>query len=876
MSRKFFLFVTLLLLATGLCLAIGPDGSQPNAMRDEMHQLRNMFPGMEKVVTDKVTGQPLWLHGDLGRIDPAATVSKSAVQFFDRVAPVFRLQAVDSLRVTRMETDDMGMKHIRLSQTHRGLPVDGGEIMLHVDKNGVVRTINGHLGGEIEIAPKPAIRDDEAVDYMLQRLDVDKATILEEPVLVYFAQPNEPTFLAWRGILEYTDRDGFHQERIYVNAEDGTLLDRQGLLYDALYRKIYNANQSTTVPGSLMFQEGGSSSDSIAMAAYNNTGLVYNFYMSVFNRDSYNNNGAQINSSVHCVFSTGYSTTPNNAAWSDYYGQFLFGDGDGSTFSPLTNAVDVIAHEFTHAVTSSTANLNYSNESGALNEAMSDILGAACEAWEDGSANSNTWKIGEDVYTPRTAGDALRYMNDPTADGQSYDYYPERYTGSSDNGGVHLNSGIANLAFYLVCQGGTHPRNKTSVSVPAIGITKARNIFYRALASYMTSTTNFEGARNATAQAAQDLYGSTEAAAIQKAWDAVGVPGSSTPSTVTELNNGQTLSNLSGSTGSWQYFKIAVPASQTSLEIKIFNGSGDCDLYVKRGSQPSSSSYDYRPYLNGNTETVTVSNPASGDWYIGLNAYSTYSGLSLQATYAGSSGGGGGGEPGVTVLTNGVPVTNVSGAKSAEAFYKIAVPAGQSSLEIKTSGGSGDCDLYVKLGSQPTTSSYDYRPYLNGNNETVTVTNPSSGDWYVMLRGYSAYSGLTLQATYAGSGGGGGGTGSMSESESNNTTSSADVISSSPTEVTGTIGSSSDVDYYRVTLPAGATLTIDMAVPSGKDYDMRFYNSSGSTLASGLNGTGQAEHVTYTNSSSSAMYVYVKVYPYSGYGSTPYTLQVDW
>ena len=111
-----------------------------------------------------------------------------------------------------------------------------------------------------------------------------------------------------------------------------------------------------------------------------------------------------------------------------------------------------------------------------LNEAWSDILGVSAEAYKNG-ASSPSWKLGDEAYTPGVAGDALRYMDDPTEDGQSYDYYPERYTGTQDNGGVHLNSGIANLAYVLLVDGGSHPRNKTSEQVPSIGLAKAEKIF---------------------------------------------------------------------------------------------------------------------------------------------------------------------------------------------------------------------------------------------------------------------------------------------------------------------------------------------------------------------------------------------------------------
>ncbi len=109
---------------------------------------------------------------------------------------------------------------------------------------------------------------------------------------------------------------------------------------------------------------------------------------------------------------------------------------------------------------------------------------------------------------------------------------------------------------------------------------------------------------------------------------------------VTTLSNGQAISGLSGATGSWQYFKITVPSGQTSLQIAMSGGTGDADLYVKLGSQPNATTYDYRPYLTGNNESVSVTNPAAGDWYIGINGYSVYSGVSLKATYSGSSGGG--------------------------------------------------------------------------------------------------------------------------------------------------------------------------------------------------------------------------------------------
>jgi len=211
-----------------------------------------------------------------------------------------------------------------------------------------------------------------------------------------------------------------------------------------------------------------------------------------------------------------YGVNYNNAFWD---GQKInLGDGDGSTFRSLTT-LDIIGHEWHHGVTQYTAGLNYSYESGALNEAFSDIFGSMTERYWFGES-SNTWKIGEGSYTPYTSGDALRYMNAPWLGGQPWNY-PGRYTGSGDNGGVHTNSGIANFAFYLLAKGGCGYN-----CVSGIGADAATQIFYRALRYYMIPTDGFYWARYCTLWAAGDLYGYGSNAYYQvwNAWNAVGAP----------------------------------------------------------------------------------------------------------------------------------------------------------------------------------------------------------------------------------------------------------------------------------------------------------------------------------------------------------------
>jgi len=220
--------------------------------------------------------------------------------------------------------------------------------------------------------------------------------------------------------------------------------------------------------------------------------------------------------------------------------------------------------------------------------------------------------------------------------------------------------------------------------------------------------------------------------------------GGAAPETVVTLQNGVAVTGVNGAASAEKFFKIDVPSGQAKLEVAMSGGTGDADLYVRKGSKPTTSEWDYRPYLIGNNESVTINNPTAATYYIMVRGYSAFDGVTLKATYTPVA-------EQVTTLTNGVPVTGLSGASGSEKFYKINVPAGQDYLTIEISGGSGDVDLYVKKNAKPTITSWDYRPYLIGNNETVQVNNPAAGTWYILLRGYQAYSGLTLKATYGAS-----------------------------------------------------------------------------------------------------------------------------
>jgi Zinc metalloprotease (elastase) len=250
-------------------------------------------------------------------------------------------------------------------------------------------------------------------------------------------------------------------------------------------------------------------------------------------------------------------------------------------------------------------------------------------------------------------------MCDPAADGASADVWSSG-VGNLD---VHYGSGVGNLAFCLLADGGVHPRGKTTVVVPQIGLETAIRILYEAQANYMTSTTTYAGARTAMEQAAAALgYDQATQDAVGCAWAAVLVGsapascgGASPPPTDGTLQNGVKVAGLSGATGEQAFWSLAVPAGQSSLSFSIAGGTGDADLYVLSGTKPTLTSYSCRPYVNGNTETCTFFSPVAGTWWAMLNGYAAYSGVALTATY---SSGPTGGDP---LLTNGVPVPGLLG-----------------------------------------------------------------------------------------------------------------------------------------------------------------------------------------------------------------------
>jgi len=285
-------------------------------------------------------------------------------------------------------------------------------------------------------------------------------------------------------------------------------------------RTIFDARHKTRLSSAVIArtEEGPASSDVTVNQAFDGLGATRDFYRQVLGRDSLDGRGMRLDGYVH------RGVDFNNAFWDGR--EMVFGDGDGVLFTPFTASLDVIAHELTHGVTQFTANLEYHNQSGALNESVSDVFGCVVKQWTLGqTADQADWLVGADVFTPGTPGDALRSLKAP---GTAYDDpqlgkdpqpdHMSRYvqlpdTEDEDNGGVHINSGIPNKAFYLAATG----IGGNAWEAPV-------HIWYEALLA-STDTADFQRFADTTALQAGRLYGtgSHEQQAVTAAWDGVGV-----------------------------------------------------------------------------------------------------------------------------------------------------------------------------------------------------------------------------------------------------------------------------------------------------------------------------------------------------------------
>lgn len=513
-------------------------------------------------------------------------IAKSmSYEYLAKYVSAYGIDSAKDLKVTNVSVDELSMAHTKMQQSFNGVPVFGGETIVHLNSDGSLFNITDSLVSKINVDTTPNLSLTEASSAATNLYGCSDCLTAEPKVDMFVLRHKNKDHLVYRVQLERLDGSAETKMPIYfIDAHTGKKVweynnlqtsglavgygisnyygynypgypgtvvlrtyqyDLQYIVDSTLYKETtYYLEDIEYKLGTFDSRGGGtayrSSNSTNYWNANNQKSLVdvhygvnsaYRYYIFAHGRTGIDGNSGP----GHAISIDGvtrlttaiarYGPNYNNAMWTGQY--MLYGDGDGTTHKPLTS-LDICGHEMTHGVIQYTAGLIYAGESGAINESMADVFGAMVERGFIGES-AKTWKIGEDWFTPNIANDASRYIDNPhlasskgfTADDDP-DHYSERYTGGADNGGVHINSGIANKAFYLVAKGGSH---HLGGSMTGIGAAEAANIWYKALTTYMTSSTNFSGTRQATLLAAGSMHGfsSTQYNAVATAWTLCGV-----------------------------------------------------------------------------------------------------------------------------------------------------------------------------------------------------------------------------------------------------------------------------------------------------------------------------------------------------------------
>ncbi|TLM60121.1 MAG: hypothetical protein FDZ69_14035, partial [Deltaproteobacteria bacterium] len=538
------------------------------------------------------------------------------------------------LPLRREEHDSLGKSHYRFQQSYRGVPVYGRESLVHLDADGNIYLFQGHhLPTPDLVDVTPAVTGDRAE--AICAADIGRAvTAATVELVIYYHEPAAAFHLAWH--IDAVADDG-NSWRCFVDAGSGAVIARYSTVmdgiapvsgldldgvrrsftawYDGSYYYCYDVTRpvddsaawtgTSTARGDIQIYDGANGAavpkspvptsgwDPAAVSVISNLYTTLDYYQQTHQRSGIDGYGGHVTAFIHQPGAAG------NAYWN---GSYLAFGNDQSPLVKLPGALDIVAHEVAHGVTQYSADLEYQNQSGALNESMSDVFAAMVDR--------DDWLIGEDAYTG-PAGH-LRDLRDPhNADAPQpatmaeYVYLPI----SQDHGGVHINSGIPNRAAYLVADGLGVEGLGTS-----IGRVKTERIWYRALTQYLSKYSDFLHARWATEQAASDLYGpaSPERTAVQAAWSAVGVndvssttvaPTSADPVVgedrlVYVWNGGIFEQNALGTvSGPYNYY----PA--TNARPAVYYGTqGLLILYVTEGT------YDLRAIRTGTWEDVLIDN----------------------------------------------------------------------------------------------------------------------------------------------------------------------------------------------------------------------------------------------------------------------------
>lgn len=502
----------------------------------------------------------------------------------------------DKMLATRVETDGLGFTHQKFAQYYKGILVEHAAYTVHA-KGGAVESISGDFEKIADFNTTPGLRQAAALDqalayvgatkYMWQDAAAEAGLKAEsgnpaatyrpqgELVIVRDGATDQPV-LAWK--FNVYAQQPVSRAYLYVDARTGKVVLQDNIIKHATggtatfataysgsrtladetatggyhlreYTRgngieTYNCKKSNSYTSATDFidadnnwtaaEYNNATYDNVAGDAHFGAQSTYDYWKAVHARNSYDNAGAKIKSYVHFDDTPGDGKGFENAYWDGT--EMTYGDGY-TTFKPLA-ALDVCGHEIGHAVCENTANLTYANESGAMNEGLSDIWGASIEKYtcDKLGLTKSTWDIGEDIMKQ---GGALRSMSNPNLYGQPALYKGKYWaattsspSNANDQGGVHTNSGVLNYWYYLIAVGksGTNEAG-TAYGVTGIGLDAAAKITFRMESVYMTAASTYAQARTYSIQAATDLYGATSAqtTAVTNAWTAVGVGTGTTP-----------------------------------------------------------------------------------------------------------------------------------------------------------------------------------------------------------------------------------------------------------------------------------------------------------------------------------------------------------
>lgn len=583
------------------------------------------------------------------------------------------LGAQEKLVVRDVVQDRDGTTHTRYERTFAGLPVLGGDLLVTEDEAGRTESVAKASRAELKdvdttAGVAPAAAERQALT--AARAEGSKASEAERaprkvvwlaegrPVLAYETvvgglqhdgTPNElhvvtdattgEKLYEWQAVHNGTGNTQYSGQVALGTAQSGssyTLTDtaRGG-------HKTYNLNRGTSGNGTLFsgaddtWGNGAPSNLETAGAdAHYGAALTWDYYKNVHGRSGIRGDGAAAYSRVH------YGNNYANAFWQDSCFCMTYGDGDNNA-KPLTS-IDVAAHEMTHGLTSATAGLVYSGESGGLNEATSDIFAAAVEFYANNSKDVGDYLVGEKIDI-RGNGTPLRYMDKPSKDGSSKDYWYSGI-GSID---VHHSSGPANHWFYLLSEGsGTKTVNgvaydsPTSDGLPVTGIgrDKAALIWFKALTTKFTSTTNYAAARTGTIAVATELYGagSPEVAAVQNAWAGVnvgaraggGTPGGKVFENTADVNIPDAGSAVTSSVSVTGVTGNAPSALQVGVDIvHTYRGDLVVDLVAPDGTAYRLKNASGSDSADNVKETYTVnasSEVANGTWRLRVQDTARY------------------------------------------------------------------------------------------------------------------------------------------------------------------------------------------------------------------------------------------------------------